>query len=645
MGTGADPGWDHDVVVVGSGFGGSVTALRLTEKGCRVGVLEAGRRFTRETLPQTSWELRRFLWAPKLGLRGIQRMTLLKDVMVLSGAGVGGGSLVYANTLYRPLDRRSTPTRSGRASPTGATSWPPTTTRPSACWASSRTRSTPPPTRSCSTVADEHGRGRHVPRRPRSGVLLRRAAGGKRVPDPYFGGAGPDAAPAASSCGDVHDRLPVRRQEHARHATTCTWPSRPGAVVHPDTRSPTSSAGRRRLRGHDRAAGRVAAASRRRRFRARHVVLVGRRARHPEAAAHAARRGRAAAACPTGSGELTRTNSEAIARRARPAPPRSTTPRASPSRRRSTRTSTPTSSRSATARAATRWACSRPAGRRRRPHPAAAAVPRCSRAAPGAVRAVAVGPPVVRADGDPAGHADPRQLDPGRAPQARPADVRAGPRRPQPHVDPGRPTTPPAASPPTIDGMAGSLVNEALLNIPTTAHFIGGCAIGETPETGVIDPYHRVFGHPGLHVVDGSAVTANLGVNPSLTITAMAERAMSSGPTRARPTPARRSAAPTSRSPRWRRAGRPSPPVRRPSCAWRSPAGRPRPSPPARRPRGRRPPDQPSPVALRGSVQGRPSATGSMTTSSGTPKMRRMLTNSSSASVSIGMASGPATAW
>src|SRR5437762_10152279 len=63
-----------------------------------------------------------------------------------------------------------------------------------------------------------------------------------------------------------------------------------------------------------------------------------------------------------------------------------------------------------------------------------------------------------------------------------------------------------------------------------TAHFIGGCAIGESPDTGVIDPWHRLYGHPGLHVVDGSAVSANLGVNPSLTITAQAERAMAFWP-------------------------------------------------------------------------------------------------------------------
>src|SRR4051812_48450114 len=75
---------DYDVVVVGSGFGGSVTALRLTEKGYRVAVLEAGRRFDKSDFPTSNWNTRKFLWAPKLGMRGIQRMTLLKDVLVLS---------------------------------------------------------------------------------------------------------------------------------------------------------------------------------------------------------------------------------------------------------------------------------------------------------------------------------------------------------------------------------------------------------------------------------------------------------------------------------------------------------------------------------------------------------------------------------
>ena len=93
---------DFDVLIIGSGFGGSVSALRLTEKGYRVGVLEAGRRFSDEEFAKTSWDLRKFLWAPRLGCFGIQRIHPLRDVMILAGAGVGGGSLNYANTLYVP---------------------------------------------------------------------------------------------------------------------------------------------------------------------------------------------------------------------------------------------------------------------------------------------------------------------------------------------------------------------------------------------------------------------------------------------------------------------------------------------------------------------------------------------------------------
>ena len=95
---------DYDVLIIGSGFGGSVSALRLTEKAYRVAVLEAGRRFEAEDFPRTNWNVRKFLWFPRLGMRGIQRMSLLENVLVLSGAGVGGGSLVYANTLYEPHD-------------------------------------------------------------------------------------------------------------------------------------------------------------------------------------------------------------------------------------------------------------------------------------------------------------------------------------------------------------------------------------------------------------------------------------------------------------------------------------------------------------------------------------------------------------
>jgi cholesterol oxidase len=93
--------FDYDWLIVGSGFGGSVSALRLSEKGYRVGVLECGKRFKDEDYAKSTWNLRRYLWAPFLGMRGILRMTLFKDIFIFSGSAVGGGSAVYANTLYR----------------------------------------------------------------------------------------------------------------------------------------------------------------------------------------------------------------------------------------------------------------------------------------------------------------------------------------------------------------------------------------------------------------------------------------------------------------------------------------------------------------------------------------------------------------
>src|SRR5688500_9123651 len=102
---GSRDGFDYDWIVVGSGFGGSVSALRLAEKGYRVAVLECGSRYEDKDFAKTAWNFRRYFWAPKLGMRGIFRLTFFKDVLIASGSGVGGGSLGYANTLYRPRDR------------------------------------------------------------------------------------------------------------------------------------------------------------------------------------------------------------------------------------------------------------------------------------------------------------------------------------------------------------------------------------------------------------------------------------------------------------------------------------------------------------------------------------------------------------
>ena len=95
-------GFDYDVVIIGSGFGGSVAAFRAAEKGYRVGVMESGRRWADEDIPKTQWDLAHFVWFPAAELYGVQRIEYLDDVLMLCGAGVGGGSHVYASTMYVP---------------------------------------------------------------------------------------------------------------------------------------------------------------------------------------------------------------------------------------------------------------------------------------------------------------------------------------------------------------------------------------------------------------------------------------------------------------------------------------------------------------------------------------------------------------
>src|SRR5579864_4032384 len=95
---------DFDFIIIGSGFGGSVAAHRLTEKGYRVAVMEMGRRWTPENLPRTNWRISRWIWRPRLALRGFFNIKLFRHVLILHGCAVGGGSITYANTLLVPKD-------------------------------------------------------------------------------------------------------------------------------------------------------------------------------------------------------------------------------------------------------------------------------------------------------------------------------------------------------------------------------------------------------------------------------------------------------------------------------------------------------------------------------------------------------------
>ncbi|GGN52658.1 cholesterol oxidase [Actinoplanes lobatus] len=507
----------YDIVIVGSGFGGSVSALRLAEKGYRVGVLEAGRRFTRDTLPKTSWDLRNFLWAPRLGLRGMQRITLLKDIMVLSAAGVGGGSLVYANTLYRPPAPFF-------ADPhwAGITDWA-AELDPFYDQASRMLGVTEQPSMTASDVviqqvAEDMGVG-HTFRRTPVGVFF--GEPGKTVPDPYFGGAGPDRT-GCVECGNcmigctvgAKNRLDVNYLYLAERA---------GAVVHPDTEvtalRPDGDGWRVETRTGAFTAGQV-------------ILSAG--ALGTQRLLHAMKDSGVLPGLSGRLGRLTRTNSEALLGAAtKDVPERpfsegiAITSSFHPDA--DTHIEPVRYGPRSNAMGLLSTILVDGGGRVPRPlrflwqavrHPVvfghSLSVRRWSERTIIAlvmqtldnsltVRRTRFGRLTTTLGH---GRANPVWIPVGHEAVRRIAD--------------------------RIGGYPGGTLGD-VVNIPLTAHILGGATIGESAETGVVDAYHRVYGHPGLHVIDGSTVPANLGVNPSLTITALAERATALWPNKGEP--------------------------------------------------------------------------------------------------------------
>ncbi|WP_428966875.1 FAD-dependent oxidoreductase [Micromonospora fluostatini] len=526
-------GYDYDVVIIGSGFGGSVSALRLTEKGYRAGVLEAGRRFADDDLPTTSWRLRRYLYAPALGCYGILRLSLLRDVLVLSGAGVGGGSLGYANTLYEPPEAFFTDPQWASVTDWAAELAP---------WYDQAKRMlgvtvnpvTTAADRVLRAVADDLGVG-HTYRRTPVGVLFGDAPG-TAVADPFFGGVGP-ARRTCTHCGAcltgcrqgakntlVKNYLYLAEAAGARvHPLTTVTAVRPlpdgGYAVETRRTGGTLRRGRRRF-----TAGQV-------------IVAAG--ALGTQRLLHRLRdRGLLPAVSPR-LGELSRTNSESIL--------------GARTRRRDVDLSHGVAITSSI-----------------HPDPVTHVEPvRYGRGSNllALLATVLVDDP----GGRPRWVAGLREVArtwrdlrllawPGRWSEQtvlllamQPLDNSitlytrrgwSGRRRLTSRQGVGEPNPlwVPAAHrvarevADRIDGVPLGAVT-GLVGRPVTGHFIGGCPIGADPAGGVIDPYHRLYGHPGLHVVDGSAVAANLGVNPSLTITALAERALSMWPNHGDPDP------------------------------------------------------------------------------------------------------------
>ncbi len=525
--------YDYDWLVIGSGFGGSVAALRLAEKGYRVGMLECGRRFRDEDFAESAWNLSRYYWMPKIGLRGIFRMTPMKDIFIASGCGVGGGSLGYACTLYRPR-----PAFYGDPQWAELDDWE-AALKP--CYDTAERMLGVAPVDFASD-GDKllHELGTHLGVEEtysptRVGVFL--GEPGKTVDDPYFEGRGPERT-GCIRCGGcmlgcrhgAKNTLVKNYLYFAEELGVTVEPLRTVVDVRP-------------LGAADGSAGYAVTSERsgawlgrdRRTRRARGVVVAAGALGTNRLLAECRHRG----SLPRLSGrlgELVRTNSEsilavtgcgdahdfsrtvAISSSIYPDP--------------DTHIELVTYGRGGDAQSLLFTVLTGQGSRVTRPLQALATVLRhplrfARTLWPlGWSRRTLIVLVMQTVDNAIRFKPKPRLFGSGVR-----LTTEQDPRRPIP-------TFIPVANRAAewlaqrVGGTPQGVVLETLFNIPSTAHILGGAAIGTDPANGVVDARQRVFGYQNLLITDGSAVPANPGVNPSLTITALAEHAMRHVPER-----------------------------------------------------------------------------------------------------------------
>ncbi|HET9954237.1 MAG TPA: GMC family oxidoreductase [Polyangiaceae bacterium] len=527
-----EPGADEfefDFVIVGSGFGGSVSALRLSEKGYRVAVVEMGKRYRAQDFAKTSWDLRRFLWRPELGLYGILQLTLLRDVFVLHGAGVGGGSLVYANTLLIPPETAFQ--NSGWVRPNFREALLPHYRTAQRMLGVVEAPHLYEGDEALLEASRELGREAHF-RKAQVGIFF--GEPGKTVEDPYFEGKGPPRA-GCVQCGACM----VGCRHNAKNTLDKNYlylAEQLGAKVIPEHRvtliEPLAGGGYQL--SLERTTG---IRKRRRRLRARNVVVAAGVLGSLPLLMQCKARG----ALPNLSdklGDRVRTNSEALlgvrARRDGPVLGGGIAISAGVDIDDQTHievvrynegsdflgllSTSLTDGEGGPWLRRWRWL------KQTLTHPWSA----LKSANPvGWAKNTAILLVMQPVDNY-------LRLRWGRSwlPPFRRGlrSERSTSQRVPVYFPVAHQVARHMAK--RLDAVPQSCNLEVLLNVPTTAHILGGCPIGRDAREGVIDEYCRVFGYEGLYVVDGSVIPANLGVNPSLTITALAEYAMSHVPAR-----------------------------------------------------------------------------------------------------------------
>lgn len=524
---GPEQGFDADFLVVGSGFGGSVSALRLAEKGYSVVVLEQGRRWHPEDFPRTNWSVRDYLWIPRLGFHGIQVLSFFRHVTVLHGRGVGGGSLVYANTLVRPEAEVL------RGPDWGGEDWN-ARLDPHYHEARRMLGATPSPGVGRSDqVLREVSRdmtGRDAFRVHDLGIFF--GDPDVAVPDPYFGGRGPDRA-GCTRCGAcmIGCRVGAKNTLDRNYL----WLAEGlGARVVPET---LATEIREVEGGYEVASRSLRRGDPRRVWRARRVVVSG----GVVGTVKLLHRSRARGGLPRLSprlGHWVRTNAEAILAADAPRGSGSWVDHAAITSgvQVDERTHVEVVRFNEGSDALFWLTAPLPSGRG-------------PGALPGPLRLLAalLRHPLRSLVGLwPLGRA--RRTAIVLAMQSTEGHLTLEYRRGWWGL--GRPRlvtrvpegeTPPAPSIPAADEVARRMARamggaawttwpDVALGAPMTAHVLGGCRMADHPDRGVVGFDGQAFGHPGLYVVDGSAVPANLGVNPSLTITALAEHLMSAVP-------------------------------------------------------------------------------------------------------------------